>query len=208
MDTPPRTRDWEERYRNEDVESMPWFFPDLDGDFKRELEALGLTSGRVLDLGTGPGTQAIALAKLGFQVTGADVSPSAVRKARERASREGIAVEFIRDDILDSRLSGPFDIAFDRGCFHTIPPERRRDYIGAVHRILRPGGILMLKCFSHLEPGEEGPYRFTTREIRTLFRPRFEVGSIEESTFEGTRKPNPRALFCIIKRPLDPSFPA
>ena len=73
--------DWEGLYRQDDVESMPWFQPELDHDVAAALVALGVEKGRVLDLGTGPGTQAIALAERGFAVTATDLSAAAVEKA-------------------------------------------------------------------------------------------------------------------------------
>ena len=40
---------------------------------------------RFLDVGSGPGTQAIALARRGFRVTATDLSVAAVEGARQRA---------------------------------------------------------------------------------------------------------------------------
>jgi len=47
--------DWEELYREKNVESMPWFNPDLDPDLDQALTKLNLHAGTALDLGTGPG---------------------------------------------------------------------------------------------------------------------------------------------------------
>jgi methylase of polypeptide subunit release factors len=52
---------------------MPWFNPELDDDLKQALDELGLRSESTLDLGTGPGTQAIQLARSGFEVTATDI---------------------------------------------------------------------------------------------------------------------------------------
>jgi hypothetical protein len=60
---------WDERYKDQPVETMPWFYADLDADLAQALDRLGIGSGKALDLGTGPGTQAIALAKRGLDVT-------------------------------------------------------------------------------------------------------------------------------------------
>src|SRR6266508_2149245 len=64
----------EELYQQQEVESMPWFNPELDYDLEKALDELGLRSGSALDLGTGPGTQAIHLARRGFTVTATDIS--------------------------------------------------------------------------------------------------------------------------------------
>lgn len=44
---------------------MPWYNEKLDADLENEMKLRKITKGRFLDLGTGPGTQAIQLAKMG-----------------------------------------------------------------------------------------------------------------------------------------------
>ena len=82
-----RILDWEALYREQDAEKMPWFTPELDHDFAEVLKSLKIRSGHVLDLGTGPGTQAIALTELGFDVVASDISESAVRQAEARSKK-------------------------------------------------------------------------------------------------------------------------
>jgi len=192
-----RIVDWETLYREQDVEKMPWFTPELDPDFAEALKSLKI-HGHVLDLGTGPGTQAIALAELGFDVVASDISESAVRKAEARAKEKGVAIRFVKDDILATRLQGPFDIIFDRGIFHVFPPEKRNAYVQSVGGLLKKGGSLMLKCFSDKEPPGEGPYRISEEEIRRSFVPTFQILTIRAGFFKGVRQPNPHALFCIL----------
>src|SRR5438093_12894352 len=84
---------WDGLYATSDVESLPWYTPDLDKDFERALTQHRLQGKRILDLGTGPATHALNLAKRGFEVVGTDISPSAIRKARAAAKAEGLASE-------------------------------------------------------------------------------------------------------------------
>jgi SAM-dependent methyltransferase len=198
--------DWEKLYREEKVESMPWFHPGLDPDLDRALRDLKIHSGFALDLGTGPGTQAIALAELGFKVIATDISKAAIKKALIRTRKKGsvqdrLDIEFREDDILSTRLDMEFDFIFDRGCFHVLTPGRRKDYVSVVAGLIKPGGYLFLKCFSYLEKMEGGPYRFTPEEIKKLFNTRFKVLSIKKTRYHGTLKPLPLALFCRLQRP-------
>ncbi len=196
----PKFPDWEALYRDQDVEKMPWFTPDLDADFSKVLKNFNLKNGHVLDLGTGPGTQAIALAKLGFEVVASDISDSAVRKAEVRAKQKGVLIHFVKDDILATQLQGPFDIIFDRGIFHVFPPGKRDAYVQNVTGLLKKGGSLLLKCFSDKEPPGEGPYRISEAEIRRAFTPALEILTLRESSFQGVRRPDPRALFCVLQK--------
>jgi cyclopropane fatty-acyl-phospholipid synthase-like methyltransferase len=192
--------DWEQLYQEKNVESMPWFNPGLDPDLDQALTKLNLHAGTALDLGTGPASQAMALAERGFQVTATDISDTAVHKALDKAKEKGLDISFRQDDILNSHLDQEFDFVFDRGCFHVLPPERRQDYVSVVGRLIKPRGYLFLKCFSHLEKREEGPYRFTPEEIKEIFSSRFNVGSIEETVYHGTLEQFPQALFCVLEK--------
>ncbi len=207
MTTPKSFPDWETLYRQQPGETLPWYYADLDPDLEAALREHGLAGGRLLDLGTGPGTQAIALAARGFEVTGSDLSATAVAKATTLARAREVDVTFVEDDVLASRLTGRFDAVFDRGCFHVIDPARRGAYVDAVAGWVAPGGLLLLKTFSALQPGDVGPHRFAPAEIRATFASRFELLSATETVYQGTLDPLPKALFCVLRRlhvPLAP----
>src|SRR5207247_6051067 len=192
---------WEGLYATSDVESLPWYTPDLDKDFERALTQHRLQGKRILDLGTGPATHAMNLAKRGYEVVGTDISPSAIKKARAAAKAADLSIEFRVDDILTSKLPAGFvDVLMDRGVFHVLPPEKRASYADTVHRILRPRGWLLLKCFSDKQPGTFGPYRIAAKELRRYFAREFEILSIANSTFQGTLKPNPKAVCDAFRR--------
>jgi cyclopropane fatty-acyl-phospholipid synthase-like methyltransferase len=199
-DAQPAFPGWDAMYQQRAVDSMPWFYPELDDDLKQALDELGLQAGSALDLGSGPGTQAMHLARRGFDLIATDVSGVAIRLAREKAEAQGLAISWLEDDILATRLAGHFDLIFDRGCFHVLPPERRAEYVSTVAALLKPGAYLFLKCFSHLQPGAQGPHRFTPGQIRELFGSRLQVCSVTETVYQGTLDPLPRALFCVMQR--------
>ena len=134
---------WEEWYQEREIESMPWFNPELDDDLKQALDELGIRSGSALDLGTGPGTQAMHLVRRGFDVTATDISGAAIRVARGKAEEQGLDIMWEEDDILDTRLPRQFDLIFDRGCFHVLPPERSQEYVSIVGGLLKMGGHLL-----------------------------------------------------------------
>ena len=190
---------WNDLYANEtSVGSLPWYNKDLDNDLKEHLRTMNMTKGRFLDLGTGPATQAIELSKLGFQVTATDISENAITRAK-RMSRD---IEFIVDDILESRLKeDSFDYIFDRGCFHVLEPSSRQRYVNQIRRILRDGGLLFLKTFSAKEPSRGGgPCRFSIDEIDLIFRSRFVIESFEETVYQGTLDILPKALFVVLRK--------
>jgi SAM-dependent methyltransferase len=199
---------WNNLYNTQNVETMPWYNENLDSDLEEELEKRKISKGRILDLGTGPATQAIQLAKRGFKVTGSDVSEADIRGARElhlhnNANNKNIKIDFIVDDILNSKIRDKmFDYVFDRGCFHVLPIDKRPVYIKEIKRILDDRGILFLKCFSIKEPRQEGPYKFSEDGIRQLFRNDFIIMSVKDTVYQGTLDPLPRALFVVMSKQL------
>lgn len=95
---------WEQRYASaENIWSGA-----VNGTLASVLEAL--PSGRVLDLGCGEGGDAIWLAQQGWDVTGADISPSAVRRARDAAAAAGLdesRIRFLAVDLSPWTRSAP-----------------------------------------------------------------------------------------------------
>ena len=181
---------------------MPWYNENLESDLQEELDKRKISADdgkKFLDVGTGPATQAIMLSKRGFTVVGSDLSEAAINRARKKYPNDP-SVNFIVDDILNTRLKDDeFDYIFDRGCFHVLSPSDRNKYINKIHQILKKqNGMLFLKCFSDKEPRQEGPYKFSQDEIRDLFGKSFKIHSIEETVYQGTLDPLPKALFVVM----------
>lgn len=192
--------DWLSFYDQMPIDKMPWYHAELDSDLAEALKVTELSGKKALDLGTGPGTQAIELARLGYQMTGSDLSESAIRQAAELAEKAGVSADWVTDNVLATQLQGPFDFIFDRGCFHVLPPDTRAQYVNTVADLLSPEGTLFLKCFSRLQPSEVGPYRFTPEQVRDIFSSRFELVSIQETVYQGQLEDLPKALFSVLKR--------
>jgi methylase of polypeptide subunit release factors len=119
---------WELVYQNQSIESMPWYNESLDADLERELDERNILEGEFLDLGTGPGTQAIRLSEIGFTVTASDLSETAIRQASINRGKAASRINFVVDDVLHSGFKeSKFDFIFDRGCFHVISPSTDYD---------------------------------------------------------------------------------
>jgi SAM-dependent methyltransferase len=91
----------------------------------------------VVDFGCGVGSEALELARLGARVFGLDVRESVLERARQRASEEGLA-HCCRFGL---EVREPADIVISIDAFeHFADPAGVLD---AIHRLLRPNGILM-----------------------------------------------------------------
>jgi SAM-dependent methyltransferase len=109
--------------------------------------------GRALDLGCGTGTNAITLAKHGWEVVGIDFISIAIRQARRKARTANLYIDFQRGDVTDLRnILGSFDLVLDIGCYHSLPPVGRKAYIANLDRLLSPGGTFLLYGFLNTRP--------------------------------------------------------
>jgi SAM-dependent methyltransferase len=107
-----------------------------------------LAPGRVLELGCGNGRNAVHLASLGCTVDAVDFSQRAVEWTEQRAKSAGATVAVQRCSVLDATFKkGSYDLVYDSGCFHHLPPHRRGGYVELVDRALKPGGSYGLVCF-------------------------------------------------------------
>ena len=147
-----RREDWDRRYA--EVENLWAVKPN------RFLvaEAEGLEPGRALDLACGEGQNAIWLASLGWDVTGVDFSEVAIAKARARAAREGVSVEFVCDDLRAYEPEpGTFDLVLV--LYLHIPADERRAVLAKAAGALASGGTFVFvgHDLTNLTDGVGGP---------------------------------------------------
>ncbi|WP_436533841.1 class I SAM-dependent methyltransferase [Actinoplanes sp. HUAS TT8] len=107
--------DYDERYR---TGNTPW----ETGRPQPAITALlehGIRGPKVLDLGCGTGDLACTLARRGYHVTGIDISPTAIERARAKAT--GLTARFDVQDATALNLpNAPFDTIFDSGLLHNL----------------------------------------------------------------------------------------
>src|SRR3954464_15930672 len=103
------------------------------GDLRMPREVADLARDRpgqsILELGCGVGRFARRLARQGHRVLGVDFSPVAIEKARASVAGDSQQPDFVVGDVtkLDN-VRGPFDSAFDVGCYHCLAAEQQAGY--------------------------------------------------------------------------------
>ncbi|WP_067813636.1 class I SAM-dependent methyltransferase [Nocardia inohanensis] len=155
-----------------------------------ELEAAGWVRGTVLDIGCGTGEHAIFLAERGYEVCGLDVSPSAIRQARENAERHGVTARFEVADALNLDPGLSFDTIIDVGLFHVFA-STHGDVAGYVRNLRTAcalGGRIYILAFSDAEPG---------------FGPRIPRAAIEDAFGTGWLLEDLRPTRCRARIPAD-----
>ncbi len=143
-----------------------WLLPLYDpmwklvgGDkLRRELvEHTGVKPGqRVLDIGCGTGSLVVLAAQelAAVSFAGLDPDPKALARARTKAWKAGVQVEFKQGYAEELPFANAsFDQVWSSMMFHHLDAEVKRKTLAEVRRVLAPGGFLHLLDFS----GGEAP---------------------------------------------------
>lgn len=184
-------RQWERVYTEE---GTPW---DLGGPCPVLGEVLegarlqGLAEGCALAVpGCGLGHDAAWLADQGFRVTGLDLVPEAVDRARAAYGEPPawLAGDWLAGDWL-AGAQGPFDALVDHTFFVAFPPERRAEVVAAHARHLAPGGLWLGVFFHQVREPNARPWAVQPEELRALAEPAFAVLDLQPA-----RTGHPRRL--------------
>lgn len=135
------------------------------------------TTARILDCACGIGTQSLGLAKMGFRVSGCDLSPRAIERARLEASRRKVDIQFSVADMLDLTSLGEshFDavICMDNALPHLKSAEELLQAAKQFRARLRRGGLLMasIRDYDRLleeRPVTQGPWFYSDQGRRRI----------------------------------------
>jgi SAM-dependent methyltransferase len=113
--------------------------------------------GRALDLGCGTGFWSVRLAQRGWEVTGVDIIPKAVRAAGARAREAGVECRFVEGSVAALTLLGigaGFRLILDFGAVHGLSPEQVRALGREVTAVSTTDATFLMYAFS---PGRRGP---------------------------------------------------
>jgi methyl halide transferase len=199
---------WEESYR---TNFMPWDVGVAEPHLIEYVEQERLSPGRALEIGCGTGTNARWLAAQGFHVVAVDVAALAIERAKQtpapaRGSLELLCLDFLQEPV----PGGPFDLVFDRGCFHTFDePSERERFARRVAELLAPDGRwLSLIGSTEGPPRDTGPPRRSAKEIVRAIEPSLALVQLRTTVFDAHLDFQPRAWFCVAGQRDVPAQPS
>lgn len=205
--------DMDRIYKEVSLDKIPWN-SETPPDALVELVQSGkIRPCKTIDLGCGAGNYAIYLAEQGFEVTGADISPTVIKTATENAKKRGVKCKFIVADLLNDlqEVKETFDFGYDWEVLHHIFPEDREKYVKNVYNILKPGALYFSVCFSEKDPQFSGTGKFrktkigttlyfsSESEIRDLFSKYFVVQELKTINIDA-KDASHCAIYALSKR--------
>jgi ubiquinone/menaquinone biosynthesis C-methylase UbiE len=152
--------------------------------------------GSALDLGCGTGTNCLTLARAGWDVTGVDFAPKAIRIAKRKFKEAGYQGQFILADI--SRLEvqdNHYDLVMDIGCYHRLNESSRIQYCEILKRGLKNGGTFLI--YGHLDALFPDSSKPTTYENVD----RFQEFLILEKHEDGEERPGIMGVWLWFRKP-------
>jgi SAM-dependent methyltransferase len=209
----PMPIDMDEIYRKLSPDQIPWNSEEPPDSLVELLDKGSVQPCKAVEFGCGLGNSALYLSSKGFDITGIDISPTAIGIARENARKKASQCNFVVADVLGDlkEVEGTFDFGYDWELLHHIFPEERRKYVENITKKLNPGARYLSLCFSEKDPqfGGTGKYRETRlgtvlyfsseHEIRDLFDPYFLIEELKLATVTG-RFASHRAVYVFMQR--------
>lgn len=135
----------------------------LESHIPRCLEELDVDGKKVLEIGLGQGAESEQLVRKGARWTGLDLTAESVARVRTRMLLRGLAYDGILRASVGSIPAGDdtFDLVFSHGVLHHVP-----DILAAqaeIHRVLRPGGKLVVMLYARRSLNFEVSIRLVRR---------------------------------------------
>jgi 2-polyprenyl-3-methyl-5-hydroxy-6-metoxy-1,4-benzoquinol methylase len=139
----------------------------------------GKTPGNVIDVGCGTGTNLLYLAQQKWMVTGIDFAPLAIDKAKRKLENypKTLLVANVTK-LSELELPGPYDLALDMGCLHSLSEIDRLSYIKGLEKWIKPNGVWMVYSF---QPSKYSDVKgITKEEMIEYFKNYFELINYEQ----------------------------
>lgn len=148
--------------------AIPWAKLKVNSDLADWLREHNQGHGKTaLVIGCGLGDDAEALSELGFEVTGFDISPTAIAWCHQRFPDS--EVNYLVDDLLQPTKidKHKFDFILESYTLQALPAEVRPQGIETISKLIAPGGRLLVICRGRNadEPATELPFPLTKEEL-------------------------------------------
>lgn len=132
---------WDEalkRYETKDWVNKPTIFAEQITSYLPE-------SGKLLELAAGQGQDSRYFARLGYEVTATDLVEVGLKESERKATEEGLQINFQTLDLADPLVfsDASFDVVYSHLGLHYLDAAGTKKMFAEIHRVLKPGGILV-----------------------------------------------------------------
>lgn len=132
---------------------------------------LEVSGKKALVVGCGLGDDAEALSKMGFNVTGFDISPSAISWCKKRFPDTSVSYVVADALKLETAWKNSFDLIVEAYTLQALPESLRQQIMSTIANYLAPEGMLLIICRGRnidQEAGTSPPWALTREELSWL----------------------------------------
>lgn len=204
--SPPAPRKhWGAIYNDKEPTEVSWF----EARPNHSLELIRRTKvgpgDKVIDVGAGASRLVDTLLDEGLDdITVLDISEEALNASRERLGKRASSVSWVAGDVLSAPLHGRYMLWHDRALFHFLRSDAdRRAYIDRVHRLVEPGGYVIIATFA-----DDGPeqcsglpvVRYSPERLAAIFGHRFTRLDARRMTHRTPSGAEQRFVYVLLRR--------
>lgn len=158
--------DWDDRFRRNET---PWERPGLHPALKGWIAAGEFKPGeRGIIPGCGRAPELVHLGGLGLQMTGIDLSQTAIDWQIEQHDKSGLEANLLATDVLEHSPENTLDFVSEQTFLCAIPPDLRERYEAVAHNWLKPSGRFYALFMQKSERGGP-PYACPLDAMHDLF---------------------------------------
>lgn len=110
------------------------------------MEHYGIPRGKVCECACGTGSITLPLSRMGYQMTGVDLSPDMLFEASQKARKSGAMIPFVKQDMRSLRLHRQMDavLCTNDGLNYLKDAAELTDFFRAAYLAVREGGGLFV----------------------------------------------------------------
>lgn len=140
---------WEDFHSKKAEEGMALEYPDeYVVRFAKRWRSIGGID-KILDMNCGAGRHTALFAELGYEVSGLDISEIALGLAQELLDRKKVSARLVRGFSLNLPFAeADFDGLVAWRALHVFSSEEMKKAVAEMHRVVRPGGRILLSTRS------------------------------------------------------------
>ncbi len=192
-----------------------WWKQGINPDLIRLVENRRIKPCRAIELGCSSGRNVVFLAKYGFEMTGVELSQSALDLSRKRLKMAGVNATLVQDDITDlKKVHDSYDLLIDVGQMHDLPGKDHECYLRSVLALTHAGSQFFLYChewrvswwerltINILSKFGFGAITFEPGEVGSIFGPSFEITQVacEEDRSYAPHYPRGYAVYLMTRK--------
>ncbi len=197
---------WERVYSTKAANEVSWFQSHAERSVKLILDAGKPPTPSIIDVGGGASTLVDDLLVTGYKnITVLDLSGEALASAKSRLGARASEVRWLEANILEIELDfHTYDVWHDRAVFHFLTtPDERHQYVRAVLRAVKPGGLVIIATFA-----EDGPakcsglpvMRYNANELHAEFGEAFVLLGHEKESHHTPSGNEQKFVYCFCRK--------